>query len=405
MRLGTRYSAVKIRRWKLTVAASLVVLTVPALAQSSRVFRDGDAWVEETTGTLPPGHEFRAQTDLGSVQVQGDASQVTYVVRKRSTENTEAAARRQFDQLRVTARRVGDAVVLEGRVMGRNMNRMAADFVVQIPRLTQMVKAETRGGALSFNSIQGAVMGFTGGGAVKIDDIGGPVKVTSGGGAMQAGSVNSDLFLQSGGGSISVERVSGQLFVKTGGGKVRIGTSGPATVETGAGNIEVTRCNGELRATSGGGNLNFGQVEGNLTAETAGGSVRLSSAQGNVKVVTGGGAVELWKVGQGANVETGGGAITVQFVSGRGQFHDSYLHTALGNVVVYLPRDLGVNVHASTEMANGAGIKSAFPGLAITSEGGQYGPKSMFGEGSLNGGGPILRVRTTIGQIDIRQLQ
>jgi len=186
---------------------------------------------------------------------------------------------------------------------------------------------------------------------------------------------------------------------------VKIGTSGPTTVETDAGNVEVDKCTGDVRANSGGGNLSFGEIAGNLTAESGGGSVRLGSAQGNVKVVTGGGNVELWKVGQGAYVETGGGAITVQFIGGRNQFRESYLHTALGNVVVYLPRDLGVNVHASTEMASGAGIKSAFSGLAISSEGGQYGPKSMFAEGQLNGGGPILRVRTTIGQIDFRQMQ
>jgi len=73
--------------------------------------------------------------------------------------------------------------------------------------------------------------------------------------------------------------------------------------------------------------------------------------------------------------------------------------------VVYLPRDLGVNVHASTELASGTGIRSDYPGLAISSEGGQYGPKSMFGEGQLNGGGPILRLRTTIGQIEIKRMQ
>jgi hypothetical protein len=151
--------------------------------------------------------------------------------------------------------------------------------------------------------------------------------------------------------------------------------------------------------------LNLGDVYGSVTADTGGGTVKLASAKGDVRVVTGGGAVELMKLGQSAHVETGGGTITAQFVAGRSQFKDSMLRTAVGNVVVYLPRDLGVNVHASTEMANGAGITSAFPGLTISSEGGKYGPKSMSAEGMLNGGGPILRVRTTIGQIDIRQGQ
>ena len=405
MTLGNQLSALRARRWKILAAAGLTLLTAPIWAQSSKVYRDGAMWVEETTGTLPAGREFRAQTDIGSLQVQGTASQVTYVVRKRCTADTEEAARKQFDQLRVTATKVGDAVVLEGRVLSRNINRLAAEFAVQIPRLTQLVKAETKGGALSLASIQGTVTGFTAGGAVKLDDLGGLTKVISGGGAMEAGSVNNDLYLQSGGGIVSVEHVTGRLFVKTGGGKVRIGTSGPATIETGAGNVEVNKCMGDVQANTGGGSLNFGDIAGNVTAETGGGSVKLGSAQGYVKVITGGGSVELWKVGQGAHVETGPGAVSVQFVGGRGQFHDSYLHTAQGNVIVYLPRDLGVSVHASTEMATGSGIKTDFPGLGISSEGSQYGPKMMFAEGQLNGGGPVLRLRTTIGQIDIRRTQ
>jgi hypothetical protein len=383
----------------------VAVLAAPLWAQTSRVYRDGNAWVEETTGTLPAGREFRATTDVGSLQVQGSANQVTYVVRKRTTADTEEAARKQFEQLKVTATKVGDAVVLEGRVMGRNMSHMAAEFAVQIPRLTQVVRAETRGGTLSLSSIQGAVMGTSSGGNVKLDDIGGAVKVLSAGGTMDAGNISADAFLQSGAGAISVERVTGQLMVRTGGGRVKIGSAGPTTIETGAGNIEVGRCAGDLHAETGGGNLNIGDVMGSMTAETGGGSVKLGSALGFVKVITGGGSVDLWKVGQGAHVETGTGAITVQFVGSRNQFHDSYLHTAQGNVVVYLPRDLGVSVHASTEMFSGQGIKSDFPGLAITSEGGQWGPKSMFAEGQLNGGGPVLRVRTTSGQIDIRRTQ
>ena len=382
-----------------------MAVAIPLCAQQSRVFRDGNSWVEETAGVMPAGREFRVFTELGSVQVQGNSTQVSYAVRKRSYADTEEAARRQFGQLRVSANKSGDAVVLDGRLTGRNINRLTADFVVQIPRTTQVVKVETRAGSLSLASITGSVMGTTGGGNVKLDDVLGPVKITSGGGNMEAGSVSSDRSLQSGGGNVSVERVNGQLVVKTGGGRVRIGTSGGTSIETGAGNIEVQKCNGDLRASSGGGNLNLGDVVGSVVADTGGGSVRLSSAQGGVRVVTGGGTVELLNVGQSAQVETGAGAITVQFVAGRNQFKDSYLHTAAGDVVIYLPANLGVNLHASTELFHGTGIRSSFPGLVINQEGGNYGPKSMSAEGPLNGGGPILRVRTTIGQIDIRRLQ
>ena len=407
--MGPQFEAAASRQWStsaLLIATTLVMAAaVPLCAQSTRVFRDGNAWVEETTGSLPAGREFRAFTDMGSVQVQGNGTQVSYVIRKRSLAGSEEAARRQFEQLRFSANKPGDTVVLDGRLTNRNENRLTAEITVQIPRLTQVVKVETRGGSLAFNSISGSLVGVTGGGDVKLDDVAGPVKVSSGGGVLEAGSVGSDLYLQSGGGNVSVERVNGQLIVKTGGGKVRIGSSGGTSVETGGGNIDVSRCNGDLHANSGGGNLTLGDVFGSVMAETGGGSVRLASAQGSVRVITGGGTVELFKVGQSAQVETGAGAITVQFVGGRDKFKDSMLHTAAGNIIVYLPGNLGVNVHASTEMANGKGITSAFPGLAITSEGSNYGPKSMYAEGQLNGGGPILRVRTTIGQIDIRRLQ
>jgi len=407
MKLGPQFEAAGCRRWSNSVwlLTAALVMVIPLYAQNARVFREGNSWVEESTGSLPAGREFRAFTDLGSVQVQGNAAQVSYVVRKRSFAGSEVLARKQFAQWRVSANRAGDAVVLESRLSGGNLNRLTADIAVQIPRQTQVVKVETRGGSLSFNAIAGSVIGVTGGGNVKVDDVSGTVKITSGGGIIEAGSVGSDLYLQNGGGNVSVERVNGQVTVKTGGGRVRIGTSGGTSVETGAGNIEVSKCNGDLHANSGGGNLSLGDVTGSVLAETNAGSVRLASAQGKVRVITGGGMVELLKVGQSAQVETGSGAITVQFVPGHNHFQDSFLHTAVGDVVVYLPANLGVNVRASTELANGKGIISAFPGLNITTEGGNYGPKSMYAEGLLNGGGPVLRLRTTIGQIDIRRSQ
>lgn len=403
MKTGPYQGAAAWRRWM--VAAATLALAAPLWAQAPKIFRDGDFWVEETTGTLSAGHEFRSVVDIGSLLVEGNSSQISYVVRKRARASSEEEARRQFEQLRISATKVGDAVILEGRLLSRSVNRLSADIVVQIPRMTQLVKVETKGGNLALSSVSGSIIGATTGGNVKIDTVSGPVKIMSGGGNMEASNVASDLYFQSGGGNVLIDRANGQVVVKTGGGQVSIGTAGPTVVETGAGNVDVKRCNGDLHATTGGGNLNLGDVYGAVTADSGGGTVKLASAKGDVRVVTGGGAVELMKLGQSAHVETGGGSITAQFVAGRSQFKDSSLRTAVGNIVVYLPRDLGVSVHASTEMANGTGITSTFTGLTISSEGGKYGPKSMSAEGSLNGGGPILRVRTTIGQIDIRQSQ
>ena len=401
--MGPYQGAAAWRRWM--VAAATLALAAPLWAQAPKIVRDGDFWVEETTGTLSAGHEFRSVVDIGSLLVEGNSSQISYVVRKRARASSEEEARRQFEQLRISATKVGDAVILEGRLLSRSVNRLSADIVVEIPRMTQLVKVETKGGNLALSSVSGTIIGATTGGNVKVDTVSGPVKIMSGGGNMEASNVASDLYFQSGGGNVSIDRANGQVTVKTGGGQVSIGTAGPTVVETGAGNVDVKRCNGDLHASTGGGNLNLGDVYGAVTADSGGGTVKLASAKGDVRVVTGGGAVELMKLGQSAHVETGGGSITAQFVAGRSQFKDSSLRTAVGNIVVYLPRDLGVSVHASTEMANGTGITSTFTGLTISSEGGKYGPKSMSAEGSLNGGGPILRVRTTIGQIDIRQSQ
>jgi hypothetical protein len=72
---------------------------------------------------------------------------------------------------------------------------------------------------------------------------------------------------------------------------------------------------------------------------------------------------------------------------------------------VFLPDELPVTVHASSDMAPGYGIRSEIPGIRITKQGGGFGPQSGWAEGLLNGGGPLLRVRTGMGHIDFRKTQ
>jgi len=135
--------------------------------------------------------------------------------------------------------------------------------------------------------------------------------------------------------------------------------------------------------------------------ETGGGSIELGSAKGPVRAETGAGRIVLDGVPS-ARAETGSGAIEAKFVAGGGR-GDSTLETGAGDITVYLPENLNITVRASIELANGHNIRSDFPGIHVNTDGGQWGPKTMTADGSLNGGGPMLKVRTTTGDIYFRR--
>ncbi len=80
-----------IRKFSLCLCVSVVMfsLGMPVWAQQGRIYRDGNSWVEEVAGTMPSARELRVNTDLGSVEVQGNAPRVSYVIRKRSYAPTE----------------------------------------------------------------------------------------------------------------------------------------------------------------------------------------------------------------------------------------------------------------------------------------------------------------------------
>ncbi len=405
-RPATQRERKTIKQSPLSVCVCVVAFAVvlPVCAQQSRIYRDSNSWVEEITGTMPTAREMHVTTDLGSVQVQGNSPRVSYVIRKRSYAGSEKDARKQFEQFRISAVKAGDSDALEGKAGKKNLARFGAEFIVQVPRELSLVKVQTRSGSLAFSSIAATIVATTGAGLIKLDDLAGPVKIASGGGNVEAGNLGSDLTLTSGAADVRVANVGGLTQVNLGGGRVYIGSSRASTIQTGAGSIQVQKCQGDLHVVSGGGNLYLGDIDGAVDAKTEGGSVRVSSATGPVQVSTGGGSVALFRLSRGAQVETGAGPITVEFIGNHG-FTDSFLHTAAGDVAVCLAGNLPVTVHATSDMAAGNGITSEFPGLNITKQGGQWSPRSMSAEGAINGGGPALRIRTTIGQIAFRKCQ
>jgi DUF4097 and DUF4098 domain-containing protein YvlB len=374
-------------------------------AQETKMSREGGSWAQEVTGSLAAVKNLRVKVDMGSVVVRGGQQQgINYVVHTRFGTSSEQEARRDAEQYKVTAYVKGDTAWIVGDWQGAHHPRhFSGEFSVTVPREMTWVKLETDGGNVEANGLAGRVEATTGGGSIHVDDIGAGVNAETGGGSIEVGTVNGEMGLHTGGGSIEVRQANGKLIAETGGGSVEIQSCAQgAVIETGGSSITVRHCNGKVKASTGGGSVDLTDVGGPAEIATGGGSIRLSSAKGHVHAETGGGGIELYGVPS-ATAETGAGGITVKLVNNGGERRDSDLETGAGDITVYIASDVAINVRASVDMGNGHRITSDFPDIHISSEGGDWGPKTLMAEGKLNGGGPWLKVHTSTGDICLKK--
>jgi hypothetical protein len=105
---------------------------------------------------------------------------------------------------------------------------------------------------------------------------------------------------------------------------------------------------------------------------------------------TSGGDISIGSVENTLNASTSGGNVTAGIVGAlKG---DCYLDTSGGRVRATVSRDAAFNLDAST---SGGDVKAA--GLTITIEKGGTGKSRLAGK--VNGGGPLLKLRSSGGDI------
>ena len=387
---------------QLSKFAGMLVVTV-SLASTALAQQGGNS-SQDTTGSLAAARNLQIKTEFGSVRVLGGSRQgITYVFHSTAC-SSEERARRQLQSIKISAGVRGDTAYITAEDEEGSHNRCSGEFVVNVPRETGSVRIETEGGGVVVNGVSGRVNAETGGGSIQVDDIGGSVEAQTGGDSIEVGSVGGDVHLETGGGRITIRSVKGKISAATGGGDMVIlsGSQG-AVLESGGGNIQVKQCTGKVKVSTGGGNIDLGDIAGPVEMETGGGSIRLASSKSWVRAQTGAGRIELNAVGS-ARAETGAGAIMVRFVSS-GEKSDSSLETSAGDITVYVASDVRLTVRASIDMANGHTIRSDFGEIHISSEGGDWGPKTISAEGNLNGGGPTLKLSAETGDIRILRAQ
>jgi len=366
-----------------------------AFAGEPALHRDGPFWVEvqKGSGLVAPKSNIRITT-FGAVAVKGTAaSELSYVVIKRVKAGSEFEARRRLSACRVRISRQGKLTHLwvQG---GSEM----AELQVTAPQDSGEVLVMTRAGSVDVSQFDGAVTAETGGGRVTVDQVSGDLLVKTAGGEISLGKIGGAAHCVSGAGAIHAETIRGQAIFETGGGDITVRqVDGPVRCTTNGGGIHIAQAGGIVIADTAGGPIEVGYAKGMVTANnSAGGPIQVGSSSG-AQCESAGGAIRLTSFGGGLKASTAVGSIIARFQTQPAE--DSFLSTSHGDITVWIPSNLKVTVRAQNASYGGPKrIVSDFPDIAVKLAG-----AATIAEGSLNGGGPLVKLAGTGGMIYIRR--
>jgi len=373
----------------------MACLAATALAGEPGLRHDGAFWVEEGHGSLmvPPKGNIRIAA-FGAVTVKGTAgSELAYVVTKRVKAKSEAEARQLLSAYRVRSSRQGRVTRLwvEG---GSEM----AELEVAAPQSSGEVLVETRAGTVDVSKFEGAVIAETGGGRISVDQVAGDLVAKTAAGEISLGKIGGDARCVSGAGAIRAAAIHGQAFLETGGGDIHVQqVDGALRCTTNGGGIHIAQAGNIVIADTAGGPIEVGYAKGMVTANnSAGGPIRVGSASG-ARCESAGGPIRLTSFGGSLKASTTMGSIIARFQTQ--PVEDSFLSTSHGDITVWIPSNLKVTVRAQNASYGGAKrIVCDFPDIAVKLAG-----SATIAEGSLNGGGPLVKLAGTGGMIYIRR--
>jgi TonB family protein len=373
---------------------------------------------------------LRLTTDLGSVKIvpleQGAAPVVRYTVHI-ETDAKGSFAQNLLDHYVLLAKATNVGVEINGSLPAQHSHSSAGaqfwvEYVVYVPARYN-VSVYTGAGDIQTHDIGGTASLVTQGGNIRAGRIGflGPHSFSAGhpvarleteGGHIQVLDVAGDTTAFTAGGHVNAGNIAGDATLRSGGGHIHAGQiNGKAQLETDGGNITVGKAGSFVAVRTGGGQIDFGEVRGSVHAQTGGGGIRVMYVSGPMEVESNGGSICLTRVAGAVRAMTAGGTITAWInpdspsTTGTVRLPGaSQLATGVGDIVVFLPRNLAATIDATVETGGEHRIE-ADPALQFDMQhpmNSGVGP--VHATASLNGGGDVLKLRTTAGKIRLQFL-
>lgn len=414
------------------MTASLVfVLLLASLSFSQELKKSGKYYIAEITKNfkVAPAGELRIFDVSGSIGITvWDKSEVFVTERTRMDVYTENEARTVLERSKSSYRQTDNRIEIGGEYHRRDW--IKSEFDIKVPKKFN-VDIETRSGDISVTGLTGLVELSTSGGEIILRDIDGEVDAKTSGGDIEVVNSTKRVEIRTSGGDLQLEDIGGPLIAKTSGGDITLigskdraelqtsggdiilrNVGGEVQAQTSGGDIEVEDTNGAVEVHTSGGDIDIVNVGGELDASTSGGDIDGRRINGGVRVSTSGGDIELHDVKGGVDGKTAGGDIEVEItLTDFKKDHRVNLRTAGGRIALGLPAKLPATIRAEVEITDrweDYNIISDFP-LTVNEDKEERerwrGRKYIRGEGNINGGGDLIELYTTNGDIEIKKLR
>lgn len=185
-----------------------------------------------------------------------------------------------------------------------------------------------------------------------------------------------------------------EVDLHTSGGYIEVdGIEGEVAARTSGGHMKLANIGGQVKAHTSGGSITATELRSEADLSTSGGRIKVDSIAGNSKLKTSGGSISATGVNGPLEAKTSGGSINASFPGGIDA--DTVLRTSGGGITAKLPQGEQFYLNART---SGGGVNTEFP-ITMTGE-----IKRSQAEGPVNGGGPLLELRTSGGSINVGYL-
>ena len=233
-----------------------------------------------------PGGQLVVEVDRGSIEIKTADNESVDIEIARKTDANQTKAAKIFKDHVVTLTQDGSMVKVRAEYKGEKSSGwfgkgddFSVNCLITVPRRFD-VDLKTAGGSIKVAELTGKLLAQTSGGSLDFEKIEGPLSAHTSGGSITAAGCKGKADLSTSGGSLHLSDMQGDVNAHTSGGSIHADKlAGKSVLKTSGGGIEIAAIKGQTEASTSGGSITVHlpeQPSGDCSFNTSGGSITVA---------------------------------------------------------------------------------------------------------------------------------